>query len=85
MDEGNIASMRAKGITESFKLKRQVVLSASEAAEMIMRSVYLILLQCFNAETWSGSIISCALHLEREKRCKSREIDFICLFIRRQD
>jgi len=37
MDEGNIASMRQKGVTESYKLKRQVVISASEAAEMIMR------------------------------------------------
>ena len=29
--------MRELGITESYKLKRQVVLSASEAAEMILR------------------------------------------------
>jgi len=29
--------MRKLGITESYKLKRQVVLSASEAAEMIIR------------------------------------------------
>lgn len=37
MDKGVIASMRDLGITESYKLKRQVVLSASEAAEMILR------------------------------------------------
>ncbi|KAK1215588.1 T-complex protein 1 subunit beta [Marasmius sp. AFHP31] len=37
MNEGTIASMRKLGITESYKLKRQVVLSASEAAEMIIR------------------------------------------------
>ncbi|KAF9782338.1 chaperonin Cpn60/TCP-1 family [Thelephora terrestris] len=37
MDQGTIGSMRQLGITESYKLKRQVVLSASEAAEMILR------------------------------------------------
>lgn len=31
------------GVTESYKLKRQVVLSASEAAEMIIRSVFFLL------------------------------------------
>ncbi|KAF5390337.1 hypothetical protein D9757_002968 [Collybiopsis confluens] len=34
---GRIASMRDMGVTESYKLKRQVVLSASEASEMIIR------------------------------------------------
>ena len=37
MEIGQIGSMRALGVTESYKLKRQVVLSASEAAEMIIR------------------------------------------------
>jgi T-complex protein 1 subunit beta len=37
MELGVIGSMRELGITESYKLKRQVVLSASEAAEMILR------------------------------------------------
>jgi len=37
MNEGTIGSMRKLGITESFKLKRQVVISASEATEMILR------------------------------------------------
>ena len=37
MNQGTIGSMRELGITESYKLKRQVVLSASEAAEMILR------------------------------------------------
>ena len=37
MDKGSIGSMRELGVTESYKLKRQVVLSASEAAEMIIR------------------------------------------------
>jgi T-complex protein 1 subunit beta len=37
MNEGTIASVRKLGITESYKLKRQVVNSASEAAEMIIR------------------------------------------------
>lgn len=37
MDEGKIACMKALGITESFVVKRQVLLSAAEAAEMILR------------------------------------------------
>jgi T-complex protein 1 subunit beta len=37
MDNGAIASMRKLGVTESYKLKKQVVVSASEAAEMILR------------------------------------------------
>ncbi|PPQ95836.1 hypothetical protein CVT26_015966 [Gymnopilus dilepis] len=37
MDLGEIGSMKRLGVTESYKLKRQVVLSASEAAEMIIR------------------------------------------------
>ena len=39
MDQGTIGSMRKLGVTESYKLKRQVILSASEAAEMIIRYV----------------------------------------------
>jgi T-complex protein 1 subunit beta len=35
--DGTISNMRELGITDSYKLKRQVVLSASEAAEMILR------------------------------------------------
>jgi hypothetical protein len=38
MNAGAIASMKELGITESYKLKRQVVLSASEATEMILVS-----------------------------------------------
>jgi len=37
MEKGTIGSMRELGVTESFKLKRQVVSSATEAAEMIIR------------------------------------------------
>jgi len=37
MTEGKVADVRELGITESFKLKKQVLLSASEAAEMILR------------------------------------------------
>lgn len=37
MYQGTIASMRELGVTESYKLKKQVVLSASEAAELILR------------------------------------------------
>ncbi|KAJ2999153.1 T-complex protein 1 subunit beta [Globomyces sp. JEL0801] len=37
MYNGDIADVSTLGITESFKLKRQVLLSASEATEMILR------------------------------------------------
>lgn len=37
MCEGAIGDMAELGITESFQVKRQVLLSASEAAEMILR------------------------------------------------
>ena len=43
MNVGAIESMRKLGITESYKLKRQVVLSASEAAEMILRYVMVVI------------------------------------------
>lgn len=37
MDKGQVGDMRELGITESFVVKRQVLLSAAEAAEMILR------------------------------------------------
>lgn len=37
MDEGKIGCMKTLGITESFVVKRQVLVSAAEAAEMILR------------------------------------------------
>ncbi|KAI9594558.1 chaperonin Cpn60/TCP-1 family [Syncephalis fuscata] len=37
MYQGSVGDVRELGITESFKLKRQVVSSASEAAELILR------------------------------------------------
>nr|AHB33469.1 T-complex protein subunit beta [Locusta migratoria] len=37
MENGRIGCMKTLGITESFVVKRQVVLSAAEAAEMILR------------------------------------------------
>jgi T-complex protein 1 subunit beta len=37
MEKGGLADMNALGIRESYKVKSQVVLSASEAAEMILR------------------------------------------------
>jgi len=37
MDEGVLGDMQATGITESLRVKRQMLLSASEAAEMILR------------------------------------------------
>ena len=37
MEAGEVGDMKALGITESFVVKRQVLLSAAEAAEMILR------------------------------------------------
>lgn len=37
MYEAKVDDVKRLGITESFHLKRQVLLSASEAAEMILR------------------------------------------------
>lgn len=37
MDIGKIGCMKDLGVTESYVVKRQVVLSAVEAAEMILR------------------------------------------------
>ncbi|KAJ8261659.1 hypothetical protein GJAV_G00156860 [Gymnothorax javanicus] len=37
MSQGVIGDMAALGVTESFQVKRQVLLSAAEAAEMILR------------------------------------------------
>ncbi|CAO1621509.1 unnamed protein product [Jaminaea pallidilutea] len=38
LDEGTVASMVERGVTESYKLKKQVILSASEASELILRT-----------------------------------------------
>jgi T-complex protein 1 subunit beta len=37
METGRVGCMKELGITESFAVKRQVLMSASEAAEMILR------------------------------------------------
>lgn len=37
MQNGRIGDMKKLGITESYVVKRQVLLSAAEAAEMILR------------------------------------------------
>lgn len=37
MEVGKIDCMKAMGVTESFVVKRQVLVSAAEAAEMILR------------------------------------------------
>ena len=37
MEKGTLGDMIELGITESFKVKHQVLVSASEAAEMILR------------------------------------------------
>ena len=42
MERDDVGDMKTLGITESYKLKRQVVVSASEAAEMILRYVFIL-------------------------------------------
>jgi len=37
MEIGEVGDMEQLGITESYQVKRQVLLSAAEAAEMILR------------------------------------------------
>ena len=37
MDEGEVGDMAKLGITESLRVKRQILVSAAEAAEMILR------------------------------------------------
>ena len=37
MTDGSVGDVKALGVTESFLVKRQVLLSASEAAEMLLR------------------------------------------------
>lgn len=37
MNEGHVGCMKELGITESYIVKRQVLVSAAEAAEMILR------------------------------------------------
>ena len=37
MVKGSVGDMACLGVTESFQVKRQVLLSAAEAAEMILR------------------------------------------------
>ena len=42
MTEGQVGCMQELGITESFSVKRQVLVQASEAAEMILRLTKLV-------------------------------------------
>ena len=37
MENGEVGDMQALGITESYRVKQQVLVSGSEAAEMIVR------------------------------------------------
>jgi len=60
MDLGKLGSMRDLGVTESYKLKRQVVISASEGAEMILRSVYSLCISQSVLIDISGWTRSCA-------------------------
>ena len=50
MTEGKVGCMQELGITESFSVKRQVLVQASEAAEMILR---LAQVKSFNLDSWA--------------------------------
>jgi T-complex protein 1 subunit beta len=52
MENGDVGDMRELGITESYKLKRQVVVSASEAAEMILRLVFVSIFSMAKHADW---------------------------------
>jgi chaperonin GroEL (HSP60 family) len=67
MDAGAVGSMRKLGITESYKLKRQVVVSASEAAEMIIRYVRDVRTHGYMLILLAESTTFCVRHREDEK------------------
>jgi hypothetical protein len=69
MDLGEVASMKNLGVTESFKLKKQVVVSASEAAEMILRSVHLLIIS-FLADRDAVLTTSYGVHQEGVRVCE---------------
>ncbi len=63
MSEGCVGDMVELGITESYQVKRQVLLSASEAAEMILRVDDIIK----SAPRWAlTSLIVCVSFVESE-------------------
>jgi T-complex protein 1 subunit beta len=67
MDAGAVGSMRKLGITESYKLKRQVVVSASEAAEMIIRYARDMRRHAHMLILLAESTTFCVRHREDEK------------------
>ena len=69
MYQGGIGSMKQLGVTESYKLKRQVVISASEAAEMILRWVCQAFRQIFYSLSFLGWTRYCDRRLGSEKQC----------------
>jgi T-complex protein 1 subunit beta len=71
MDAGTIGSMRQKGVTESYKLKRQVVISASEAAEMIMRYDQFVPTGSLSSPSFIGLITSCGPPQENVRACRT--------------
>lgn len=79
MELGDIGSMKKLGVTESYKLKWQVVNSASEAAEMIIRCVLFFLhLVCIIPTCTAELTISCARHHGGEKQFRRQEYDIYC-------
>lgn len=72
MDEAAIGSMKTLGITESYKLKRQVVLSATEAAEMIIRFVVTYSIPSSSPHSIAEWTTFFARVLAKEKQCERR-------------
>ena len=54
---GSIASMTELGVTESFKLKKQVLLSASEASESILRVDHVLRSTPRKRFVWSVAVL----------------------------
>lgn len=80
MNLGSIGSMKELGITESYKLKRQVVISASEAAEMIIRYVVVFLIAAFDANHLAQT--AWTTFCERHRgNAKLYRLDIDCIFV----
>lgn len=74
MSEGTVGDMAELGITESFQVKRQVLLSASEAAEMILRVDDIIKAapRSVRRRFFCDFVFKCLLHI------KSAFVDCLC-------
>lgn len=75
MSDGAVGNMAELGITESFMVKRQVLLSASEAAEMILRVDNIIKSAPRSVSACSGYVLLAACCNVRLSVCRKRVPD----------